>query len=52
MSDGPIGAMAPPKPGTSAATGTMAAAAIAISEKATKEAVGLAAHDQASPRHR
>ena len=32
-SDGPSGAMAPPKPGTSAATGTMAAAAIAISSK-------------------
>src|SRR5436190_19139126 len=33
MSDGPIGAMAPPKPGTNAAAGTMAAAAIAISSR-------------------
>ena len=32
-SDGPIGAMAPPKPGTSAATGTIAAAAMAMSRR-------------------
>ncbi len=31
---GPIGAMAPPKPGTSAATGTIAAAAMAMSRRA------------------
>src|SRR6266700_1106808 len=34
MSDGPIGAIAPPKPGTKAATGTMTHAATAISSRA------------------
>src|SRR5882724_9450193 len=34
ISDGPIGAIAPPKPGTSAATGTMTVAATAISSNA------------------
>ena len=49
-SEGPIGAMAPPKPGTSAATGTMAAGGDGDEQQAAEEPVGLAAHDQTPPR--
>ena len=49
-SDGPIGAIAPPKPGTSAATGTITTAATAISSSAPSKPAGLAAHEEAPPR--
>ncbi len=52
ISDGPMGAIAPPKPGTSAATGTMTSAATAISSSAASKSARLALDEEAPPRGR
>ena len=49
-SDGPSGAMAPPKSGTSAATGTIASAAIAISSSPPSRPSASPARQKAPPR--
>ena len=49
-SDGPIGAIAPPKPGTSAATGTITSAGDRDQQQRAEQAAGLAADQKAAPR--